>query len=196
MHNDQSNFYSESNQNHTNNQSDALNTISTWGEAFGATLAAIGSTPIVFLNSDFLFNLNLIGETIQIGGITGQVEAENKVSYNSIGNVIQIGGISWDIGNFLTFRDQNTELQFHLRKSFSVQFVGVSVCLTYYLNQPQTLFTLYNIYANVLQLIGLSIKILSTLPFLSSKKSQTFSTVGNWIQAIGIILMALSLSVK
>ena len=53
-----------------------ITTIGLWIEAFGTLLSAIGNTPISVVNQNFLFNIDAIGDVLQLSGTTIQIEDE------------------------------------------------------------------------------------------------------------------------
>ena len=171
-----------------------LMTVTQWTEAIGTALSAIGSTPISFLSSDTLANLDIIGDVIQIGSTAIQIDAETKVTFNSIGNIVQVIGNTEELGGQVIFYNDQTEQNLFVTQGNAIQVAGVALSLIFFLNQKHKLINLYNINANFLQLIGLGMQTLSTSPILSSDQSTTLNAVGAWIQTIGAVLAAIAQS--
>lgn len=176
------------------NSNNTLMTVTQWTEAFGTTLSAIGSTPISFLSSNTLANIDIIGDAIQIGSTAIQLDAENKVTFNSIGNIVQVVGNTEELGAEVIFFNNQTEQNLFSTQGNAIQATGVALSLIFFLNQKHNIINIYNIYANILQIIGLSIQVLSANSSLSTNQSNTLNATGAWIQAIGTILAAIAQS--
>lgn len=194
-------FYGQSNaatNTHTYHYNQAGNntlmTITQWTEAIGTALSAIGSTPISFLSANTLANLDIIGDVIQIGSTAIQIDAETKITFNSIGNVVQVIGNTEELGAQVIFYNNQTAQNLYVTQGNAIQVAGVALSLVFFLNQKHTLVNIYNIYANLLQLIGLSIQTLSSSPSFSTNQSTTLNAVGAWIQTIGAVLAAIAQS--
>ncbi|MGN1386283.1 MAG: DUF6944 family repetitive protein [Bacillus sp. (in: firmicutes)] len=171
-----------------------LMTITQWTEAIGTTLSAIASTPISFISTDTLANLNIIGDVIQVGSTAIQIDAEKKITFNSIGNYVQVAGNVEEIGaEIILYNDQTAQTPF-ITQGNAIQAVGVSLSLVFFLGQKHNLINVYNIYANILQVIGLSIQVLSSNSSLTTDQSNTLNAIGGWLQAIGTILAAIAQS--
>ncbi|WP_019240682.1 MULTISPECIES: DUF6944 family repetitive protein [Bacillus] len=169
-------------------------TIAQWVEAFGTVLSAIGNTPIEFLSSDFLYDINLVGDVLQVSATSVQLDAETKLTYNSLGNMLQIVGNSEEIAGYILFKNDQTVQNILVNQGNAIQVVGIGSSLVFFLAHKRNLVNIYNIYANLIQMIGLSIQMLSTISTLTKEQSQTLNVVGNWTQAIGAILAAIAQS--
>lgn len=87
------------------------------------------------------------------------IDAENKVTFNSIGNIVQVVGNTEELGaENILFNDQ-TEQNLFITQGNAIQAVGVSLSLIFFIGQKHNLINVYNIYANILQIIGFSIQI-------------------------------------
>lgn len=171
-----------------------LMTVTQWTEAIGTALSAIGSTPISFLSADTLANLDIIGDVIQIGSTAIQLDAESKVTFNSIGNIVQVVGNTEELGGQVIFYNNQTEQNLYTTQGNAIQVAGVALSLLFYFNQKRNLINLYNINANLLQILGLGIQTLSSSPSLTTDQSTTWNAVGAWIQTIGAVLAAIAQS--
>lgn len=167
-------------------------TIAQWVEAGGTILSAVGNTPIPFLSTDFLYDINLVGDILQVGATSVQLDAEQLITYNYLGNATQVIGNSEEIAGYILLRDDPAKRKILINQGNGIQAAGMALSLTFYLGHKHTLVNIYNIYANLIQIIGLSIQILASNTSLSSEQSTTLNVIGNWLQAIGAILAALA----
>ncbi|MGM9923532.1 MAG: DUF6944 family repetitive protein [Bacillus sp. (in: firmicutes)] len=192
------NFYGDYNTNryqtyHYNQEANNLKmTIAQWIEAGGTVLSAIGNTPIDFLSASFLYDINLIGDFLQVGATSVQIDAEDSLTFNSLGNITQVIGNTEEIAGYILFVNDQTEQNLLVNQGNAIQAVGVALSLTFFLEQQNNLVNMYNIYSNLLQIIGLGMQSLSSISTLSTDQSQTLNVIGNWIQAIGAILAAIA----
>lgn len=161
-------------------------------EAIGTILSAIGNTPIPFLSQSLLYDIDNIGDILQVTGTGIQIDDERVLSLNKIGNIVIASGNLEEIAaNFLFARGSALQ-QLLLQQGNAVQVVGTGLALVYSYEQTPNLANLYGLYANLLQIVGLSLQVLAgTLPSNSTESTVT-NTIGNWIQAGGANLAVVS----
>ena len=78
-----------------------VSTVAMWIEVIGTIISALGNTPaLTFIGPQLASDLNLVGDTIQLGGTIIQIEDEKNLTYNKIGNIIQVTGNSEEIAGY------------------------------------------------------------------------------------------------
>ena len=78
-----------------------VSTVAMWVEVIGTIISALGNTPaLTFIGTQLASDLNLVGDTIQLGGTIIQIEDEKNLTYNKIGNIIQVTGNSEEIAGY------------------------------------------------------------------------------------------------
>ncbi|GGB60907.1 hypothetical protein F3157_22865 [Virgibacillus dakarensis] len=73
-----------------------------------------------------------------------------------------------------------------------IQAAGGSLSLTDALSGELTTESLYDVYGNLLQIIGNSMQAISGIKELKGADDEMINTVGGWIQAIGSILSVIA----
>ena len=167
-----------------------ITTNALWVEVVGTILSAIGNTPISFLTQEDFNNLNLIGDTLQLGGTTIQVEDEKYLTLNKIGNIIQAGGLIEEVAGY-AFPQWLTNLRTTLQNQGNqVQAVGLLLSFVFTKVEP-TLSSFYETQGTIVSAAGLGMQILSAAFPSDNERGQTLNTIGNWVQVIGAILTAI-----
>ena len=168
-----------------------VSTVAMWIEVIGTIISALGNTPaLTFIGPQLASDLNLVGDTIQLGGTVIQVEDEKNLTYNKIGNIIQVAGNSEEIAGYaipLNLTDLRTLLQ---TQGNAIQLTGISLSFIFTQVQP-TLSSIEEAYGTMLQILGLGMQTLSGGFPSSNEFGQNLNTTGNWVQVIGAILQAI-----
>ena len=167
-----------------------ITTIGLWIEAFGTFLSAIGNTPISAVNHNLLFDIDRVGDVLQLSGTTIQIEDEKNWTLNKYGNIVIAGGTSEEI--YANFRpDRGSEIQEQIySQSTAIQAVGTALALADSLEQSNSTIEICNVYANSLQVIGLSIESISSI-YENEQRENFVNSVGHWIQFSGAALAAI-----
>ncbi|MFS0780593.1 DUF6944 family repetitive protein [Bacillus sp. 1P06AnD] len=167
-------------------------TFALWIEAIGTILSAIGNTPSNIFSQSFLYNLDNIGDILQVTGTGIQIDDERVLSLNKLGNyIIAAGNLEEIAADFLLERESGLQ-QLLLNQGNAIQAAGTGLAVIYSFGQTPTLSNIYGLYANVLQLVGLALQVLAG-GFPSDNETGTvINTIGNWVQASGAVLAVVS----
>ncbi|MFS0783478.1 DUF6944 family repetitive protein [Bacillus sp. 1P06AnD] len=108
-----------------------VTTVGLWIEAFGTFLSAIGNTPTEVLYEELLYNIDAIGDVLQVGGTAIQIDDEKYYTLNKYGNIVIAGGTLEEI--YANFRpDRGSEKQELLyTQSTAIQALGTNQSRTY-----------------------------------------------------------------
>lgn len=167
-----------------------ITTMGLWVEAFGTFLSAIGNTPITDANQNVLFDLDSIGDVLQVSGTAIQLDDEKNYTLNKYGNMVIAGGTLEEIyGNFRPDRGSPIQEQIY-SQSTAIQAVGTALALADSIEQNKSLIGLCTVYANIIQLIGLGIESISGT-FENEERENLVNSVGHWIQFSGATLAAM-----
>lgn len=178
-------------QDYTFDNQTEITTIGLWIEAFGTFLSAIGNTPIPVINENLLHNIDAIGDVLQVSGTAIQIDDEKYYTLNKYGNIVIAGGTLEEVyANFRPDRGSQTQ-ELLFSQSTAIQAVGTGLALIDSFEQKQTFVGLCEIYANFLQIIGLSIESLSGIYDAENEKGILINSIGHWIQFTGATLAAI-----
>lgn len=162
--------------------------IDAWIAAIGTIVSAIGSTPSARLGDNLQSDFGLIGNVLQATGNALQVD---EPKFDNIGNQIQaIGNITVILG--LVSTDNKKKKQTLIIKGNLLQALGASIQFSDF---TQTEGPIINI-GNLLEAIGNSMQAIGAKDTRTEIDSETLNVAGNWIQAAGAVVVAVSLAIK
>ncbi|WP_456273402.1 DUF6944 family repetitive protein [Bacillus sp. AK031] len=161
-----------------------------WIQAIGTVLSAISSTPIKRINEEQADDLDLIGNLLQGTGNALAADSESTPSLSKTGNEIQAIGNSIEVASYILA--EGTDQDVLQIKGNLFQAVGGAMAFADNVDSEPSTKVLYSLYGNLLQVIGNSMQSIAGILELQGQYRQRLNTAGNWIQAIGAILTALS----
>ncbi|MET3698264.1 hypothetical protein SAMN05877753_108120 [Bacillus oleivorans] len=174
-----------------------------WVQAIGTVIAAIGSTPIQKLPSEWREAFSLWGNVMQATGNALVADGEDEF-YERVGNEIQaIGNVTVVAGLVIEFEGDIGE-RLNITGNW-MQSLGAATAFGYELDQEPDDSLPLEISGNLLQMLGNAMQALGGIYKLEEKKdrysfssknhddlSQSLEVNGSWIQAVGSVLSLLA----
>lgn len=169
----------------------------TWAEAIGSVIVAIGS--FSFLTSEQSNALNIVGNTIQAVANAIIVDTIEEFNLNKTGNILITAGLlEKEIALIFPFNDKSDLLQQLLLLQGNVlRAIGSNLLVVYSFTQQISEASLYGIYGNIIEVIGIYVEIGSNVITIQGRSSAIVNElgfIGNWLQAIGAIIVAIGQS--
>src|SRR5690625_1919476 len=160
-------------------------------QAIGTIISAIGNTPTIVRTEDSSRNLDLWGNVLQGTGNALIADSVEEITLDKIGNKIQTTGNMLIVFAFLRPVSEQVETELNIKGNM-IQATGGSLSFVDALNEEMTVITLYDIYGNLLQIIGNSMQSIGGRKSLKENDGETINTIGSWVQAIGSVLTLMS----
>lgn len=167
------------------NQAKAL--MGSWIQAIGTIISAVGNTSSIIRDQAFLRHLDFLGNVLQATGNALVADSEEEFSLDKLGNKIQSIGNLVIIASFLAAISEERETEMNIKGNL-IQSVGGSLSFTDVLNEELTTESFYDIYGNLLQIIGNCMQAIAGMKELKGVDGEQINTVGGWIQALGSVL--------
>ncbi|MEH7883516.1 hypothetical protein V7654_04245 [Bacillus sp. JJ1609] len=164
-----------------------------WVQAFGTTLAAVGSTPLKQFSESELTSFNLWGNVLQGTGNALMADSEEEYTLNKIGNQIQALGNVTVVSGIVLNLDDNTAQTLDIRGNL-MQALGGSAALYETIGEEPSAEIFYAFYGNILQIIGNSMQAIGGIIDLRGGDGDNINIAGSWIQAAGSVIQALGIS--
>ena len=164
-----------------------------WVQAFGTTLAAVGSTPLKQFSERELTSFNLWGNVLQGTGNALMADSEEDYTLNKIGNQIQALGNVTVVGGIVLDLDNNTAQTLDIKGNL-MQALGGSAALSETIGEEPSAEIFYAFYGNILQIIGNSMQAIGGIIDLRGGEGDNINIAGSWIQAAGSIIQAIGIS--
>jgi hypothetical protein len=161
-----------------------------WIQAIGTVTAAVGSTPSKVLTDQQLENLNLWGNILQGTGNAILADTEETFNLNKIGNMIQAMGNTAVVTGIIIDFSESTKSLLDIQGNL-LQATGGGAALADAFGEERSIEQLYNIYGNLLQVIGNSMQAIAGGMELRNEDPGNLNVAGSWIQAIGSIISAI-----
>lgn len=172
---------------------DQLELTGAWVQAIGTVTAAIGASPIKSVSNDFLEDLGLIGNELQATGNAILAGTADEGSLEQLGNAVQASGNVIEVGGYILPVEEETQNDLFNAGNI-IQAVGGSVALSALFDGTPEVDDLYDLYGNILQIIGNSLQAIGGNQRLSEQESFQLNFVGSWIQATGSVISAIGVS--
>ncbi|MGN1400163.1 MAG: DUF6944 family repetitive protein [Bacillus sp. (in: firmicutes)] len=172
-----------------------ISTATTWWEAIGTIISALGTTPT--FSTQLQNDLGIWGNVIQATATGVQADVSLAFNLNSLSNIVDAVGLTEEAAaSIYPFQNQNLQTIIILQGN-EIQALSSNIAIVYALTQKMTVAQAYNLYGNIIQLIGLYVEIASNILTLRDGNTNTINALniaGNWIQAIGSVLVAIGQS--
>ncbi|GEN52922.1 DUF6944 family repetitive protein [Halobacillus faecis] len=165
--------------------------IGSWIIAAGTVASAVNASINVYTGDDDE-GLNLIGNTLQATG-NGVVANDLESILSASGNVIQAAGNSTIIYSILADLERRDDLNLVIKGNLLQALGGlIAFSETYGTDAPLT--NAYKLKGELLEVVGNSIQAVAAGRELEGIEAGHFSALGSWIQAIGAIIVALTIT--
>ena len=169
--------------------------------AIGTVSAAIGGTPIIYMQKRTLKDLDIIGNVLQAVGNGLATEGQKELSLETIGNELQsIGNLTVVSGLLLNIEDHNKQ-ELIISGNWIQALGGLTALVDRLLSEITNTDDLYLIAGDLLQAIGNSLQAIDGINELKSNQidkvnenveevesDEYIGVTGGWIQAIGSII--------
>ncbi|WP_233880080.1 DUF6944 family repetitive protein [Virgibacillus halodenitrificans] len=165
--------------------------VGSWIQAVGTTMSAISNTSLTIREEAFSSYLDLWGNVLQGTGNALVADSEEELSLDKWGNKIQSTGNLVNVVGFLADVSEEVETELNIKGNL-IQSAGGSLSFADALNEDLTESSFYDIYGNLLQIIGNSMQGIAGIKELKSADGELINTIGGWIQAVGSILTLIS----
>lgn len=164
-----------------------------WVQAFGTTLAAVGSTPLTQFSESQLSSFNLWGNVLQGTGNALMADSEEEYTLNKIGNQIQALGNVTVVAGIVLDLDKITAQNLDIKGNL-MQALGGSAALSELIGEEPSNEVFYAFYGNILQIIGNSMQAIGGILDLKGRNGDNINFAGSWIQAAGSVIQAIGIS--
>lgn len=165
-------------------QSKAL--IGSWMQAIGTITSAMKNNPSTRKSKASAAHQDLWGNVLQGTGNALLADTEKNASLGEVGNKIQaIGNVIIVIG-FLISDDEKRVSELSIKGNL-IQAVGGSLSITEVLNKDPAINSIYDVYGNMLQIVGNVMQSMSGIKDLHGIDSDLLDIVGGWTQAVGSV---------
>jgi hypothetical protein len=164
-----------------------------WVQAFGTTLAAVGSSPTRIFSDNQLTSFNLWGNVLQGTGNALMADSEEAYTLNKIGNQIQALGNVTVVSGIVLDVDEVTAQNLDIKGNL-MQALGGSAALSETIGEEPSSEFFYAFYGNILQIIGNSMQAIGGIIELQGGDGEKINFAGSWIQAAGSIIQAIGIS--
>ncbi|MBO0994572.1 hypothetical protein IPU53_16295 [Bacillus sp. SD088] len=114
-------------------------------------------------------------------------DSEEEVSLDKFGNKIQAVGNLVVVVGFLADVSEKVETELNIKGNL-IQAAGGSLSFADALNEELTEDAFYDIYGNLLQVIGNSMQGIGGIKNLKKSDGELINAAGGWIQAVGSVL--------
>ncbi|MYL70253.1 hypothetical protein GLW00_05295 [Halobacillus litoralis] len=165
--------------------------IGSWVVAAGTVASAINASINAHTDSDDE-GLNLIGNTLQATG-NGIIADETNSPLSASGNIIQAAGNSTIVYSILNDLERRTELNLVIKGNLLQALGGLAGFSETYGTDP-SLTNAYKLNGELLEVVGNSIQAIAAGRELEGIEAADFSALGSWIQAVGAIIVALTIT--
>ncbi|REJ08438.1 DUF6944 family repetitive protein [Halobacillus trueperi] len=165
--------------------------IGSWIVAAGTVASAINAS-INANTGDDDEGLNLIGNTLQATG-NGVVASDSGSILSASGNIIQAAGNSTIIYSILADLERRDDLNLVIKGNL-LQALGGLIGFSETYEAAPTLAYAYKLNGELLEVIGNSIQAIAAGRELEGIDARYFSALGSWIQALGAIIVALTIT--
>lgn len=166
------------------NRSKAL--IGSWTQAIGTTLSAVADTPSI-VTGEISSAIDLWGNVLQATGNALGADSIEEVNFGKIGDQVQSMGNLVLIIAILADASEEEQIQLNIKGSL-VQAAGESLSFAEALESEQTMSAIYNVYGNLLEVIGNSMQAIAGMKKLRDEDHEWLDTLGGWVQAVGSVL--------
>ncbi|MBX0357136.1 hypothetical protein [Halobacillus sp. Nhm2S1] len=165
--------------------------IGSWIIAAGTVASAVNASINAYTGDDGE-GLNLIGNTFQATG-NGVVANDAESILSASGNLIQSAGNSTIIYSILADLERKDELNLVIKGNLLQAFGGLIAFSETY-ETDASLTNAYKLNGELLEVVGNSIQAVAAGRELEGIEAGHFSALGSWIQAIGAVIVALTIT--
>lgn len=166
--------------------------VGAWMIAAGTIASAISaSVDVTKTRQDE--SLNLIGNTLQATGNGLVSQSLSESQFAKIGNLIQATGNSTIIYSILSDFDKEENLNLIIKGNL-LQALGGGISFSETYSASSTWGNVYKLNGELLEVVGNSIQSVAAGRELKGMESSSLSASGSWIQAIGAIIVAISVT--
>ncbi|WP_099304743.1 DUF6944 family repetitive protein [Bacillus sp. Marseille-P3800] len=165
-----------------------------WTQAIGTIVAAVADTPSTRLTPEQVNHLGLYGNALQATGNGLMADTNEFGSMNQAGNAIQAAGNTIIVGALTLSLDETVEQNLIIKGNL-FQATGGAVTFNEDLKEDVSMAALYAVIGDFLQVVGNATQAYAAISdFIVDDHEELVNSVGSWIQAIGAVLSALSVT--